>query len=178
METKMRNSRGSSALSFMDCQRLYTAARFKHTGKPVARNTWVVKIDDDTYGIKLHSTIVVRVHRSGIKTVYSGGWVTNTTRDRINTQGGLNLWSHKCQWYSKDTNGLSSRVEDGSQFDCGLLIVPALDQDLIIVARHLMPGHVRFEPALSEWLRKKYVVAEKMSPDERYLIVADAKIAA
>lgn len=165
-------------LSFGDCEVLWRQARNTSVGKPIARNTWVVRVDDDTFGVKLHSTVVVRVHRGGKKTVYSGGWLTQTTRARINRFGGLNVWPHRGVWYSRDVNELCSEVAEGAEFRDGVMVVPELDSSILRVARILLPSNVRYEPALSRQLRKQYERVLAMPEEQRYLVVADAMIAA
>jgi hypothetical protein len=58
-------------------------AKDKHHGRPIANNTRVHFVDDDTIGIKLHATDVVLFHRDGKIELNSGGWTTVTTKDRI-----------------------------------------------------------------------------------------------
>ena len=53
------------------------------TDRPIENNTRVVRRDDD-YAIKLHDTDVVTFHRDGSVTLDSGGWLTVTTKDRMN----------------------------------------------------------------------------------------------
>ena len=52
--------------------------------RKLGNNTYAERIDTDTIGIKLRSTFVVTLYRGGSVKLDSGGWHTNTTKDRIN----------------------------------------------------------------------------------------------
>lgn len=53
--------------------------------RPIANNTILHRIDADTIAVRLHATDVVTYHRSGLFTIYGGGWNTPTTKDRISS---------------------------------------------------------------------------------------------
>ena len=50
---------------------------------PIENNTRIVTRDED-YAVRLHNTDVVTFHRDGSVTLDSGGWLTVTTKDRMN----------------------------------------------------------------------------------------------
>lgn len=75
-------------------------------------NTYLVKVDDDTLGVKLHNTIVVYIYKSGIYQYDTGGWQTNTTKDRINRYGPASVFSDNGIWHVG--NGI---YEDGVRLD-------------------------------------------------------------
>ncbi len=69
-------------------QQFAAAEQFLAAGKnknvrPVARNTRLRRIDEDTIALIFHSTAVVTYHRDTSMTIYGGGWNTQTTRRRI-----------------------------------------------------------------------------------------------
>ena len=67
---------------YREAKALHDKARNKERGKPIARNTRVVKTAKG-YGIKLHNTVVVDIMPNNSFYVYSGNWHTMTTNDRI-----------------------------------------------------------------------------------------------
>lgn len=55
-------------------------------GKPslmLERNTYLHRLDPDTYAVRLHGTDIVRIHRNGKYTLHSGGYNTATTANRM-----------------------------------------------------------------------------------------------
>ena len=74
---------------------------------PIAHNTELVPLDDDVIGVRLHSTIVVEMHRDGTFVLDSGGWRTTTTKDRINrfTPPSVRVWQHDHEWVVADRYG-------------------------------------------------------------------------
>jgi hypothetical protein len=69
------------------------------SSRPIANNTRVERIDAETIGIKLHDTYVVKIHSDGSFQLYSGGWYTVTTKDRINTYAPARVASDRGRWY-------------------------------------------------------------------------------
>jgi len=67
--------------------------------KKLENNTYLVRVDDKTLGVKLHNTIVVYIHRSGNYTLDTGGWRTVTTKDRINRYSPARLHQNNNIWY-------------------------------------------------------------------------------
>ncbi len=53
------------------------------------------------YAVRLHNTRIVTYHRNGRVVLDSGGWMTLTTRERMNTFGpaGWRVWQNKGIWY-------------------------------------------------------------------------------
>lgn len=51
--------------------------------RPIANNTRLRRIDDDTIAVVFHETAVVTYHRDGMMTVFGGGWNSMSTRRRI-----------------------------------------------------------------------------------------------
>lgn len=67
--------------------------------KKLENNTYLVRVDDKTFGVKLHNTIVVYIHQNGRFTLDTGGWRTNTTKDRINRYGPASVHQNNNIWY-------------------------------------------------------------------------------
>lgn len=70
----------------------------------LANNTRGVRNDDDSIGVVLHQTEVLRFHPDGTVTINTGGWATATTKDRINAflPAPLQVVSDKGQWYVRN----------------------------------------------------------------------------
>jgi hypothetical protein len=49
--------------------------------------TWLIKIDEDTLGIKLQKTVIIYIFRSGIYQYDTGGWKDRLTLERLNKYG-------------------------------------------------------------------------------------------
>jgi hypothetical protein len=71
--------------------------------RPIENNTRVVKRGDD-YAVELHGTDVVTLHKDGSVTLDSGGWLTVTTKDRMNRYIGsrARIGSDRGVWYVYD----------------------------------------------------------------------------
>ena len=67
--------------------------------KKLENNTYLVKVDDDTLGVKVHNTIVVYIYKSGNYGLDTGGWRTSLTKDRINSYSPARLHSDNNIWY-------------------------------------------------------------------------------
>ena len=80
--------------------------------KKLENNTYLVKVDAETLGVKLHNTIVVYIFKSGNYQYDTGGWRTVTTKDRINRYGPARVHQENNIWYIG--NGV---FEDGVRLD-------------------------------------------------------------
>lgn len=69
--------------------------------RKVANNTYLERRPGGDIAVRLHATDVVTFHADGTATVNSGGWLTVTTKARINDYlpGGIVLTSTKGRWY-------------------------------------------------------------------------------
>lgn len=67
-------------------------ARRKGKSRPVANNTYLVRTDEDTVQLVFHNTAIVTYHRDGSQYLFTGGWWTVTTKERINTYSAINAW--------------------------------------------------------------------------------------
>ncbi len=93
--------------------------------RKVANNTYAERRGDDI-AIRLHATDVVTFHRDGTITLNTGGWVTVTTKARINDYlpGGLALRSVKGRWYLHYfADGFETPYADGIRIDLDTLTV-------------------------------------------------------
>jgi hypothetical protein len=106
-------------MTFNEAYNLYMSARDKNVGKPVANNTRIVKVDENTLGVKLHNTVVVQIHNDGTYTLNNGGYLTKTTKDRINEYSPARLYQKKFEWYLGDNGKYSNGIRiDASGKPC------------------------------------------------------------
>ena len=94
----------SDPTSWLACD---TRLRHKTSRNPVssrkiANNTWLQRRDNGDIAVKLHATDVVIFHHpngpdGGRLSIFTGGWNTITTRDRINRvlPGQVSVFTHK-----------------------------------------------------------------------------------
>jgi len=70
-------------------------------GRKVANNTYLERREGGDIAVRLHSTDVVTFHADGTITLDSGGWLTVTTKARMNDYlpGGIVLSSLKGRWF-------------------------------------------------------------------------------
>jgi hypothetical protein len=65
---------------------------------PIDNNTRVIRHIGHV-AIKLHNTEIVTYYKSGWIELNSGGWLTVTTKDRMNTYSPIRVWANKRVWY-------------------------------------------------------------------------------
>ena len=110
------------------------------TSRPIANNTRVVRLDEDRIGIRLHDTDVVVFNRDGSATLDSGGWLTVTTKDRMNGFLGdrARVYSKRGKWFVFTKDGGTFDWNGGVRYFDGITIAadgtilnppdPALEQ--------------------------------------------------
>lgn len=87
----------------------------RKTDRPIENNTRVVRLSDERIAIRLHDTDVVIFDKDGSVELNSGGWLTVTTKARMNEFLGErgNVWSERGKWYVGHWNGNKTRFFDG-----------------------------------------------------------------
>jgi hypothetical protein len=102
-------------------------ATAKGDSKPLQNNTrlfWRA----EGFAIRLHSTDVVLIRPDNTYVLNSGGWQTNTTKDRINYYSPARLWQRKGEWYlSQGSDSDPIPFVDGIIIDDGGLVVGEYD---------------------------------------------------
>ena len=85
--------------------RAYADAAARLTGRcaqrrKIANNTWLERRGEDI-AIRLHQTDIVTLHPNGHATLDTGGWLTVTTKSRMNDAlpGGVRIASDRGRWY-------------------------------------------------------------------------------
>lgn len=69
--------------------------------RKVGNNTYAEILHDNSVGILLHSTYVVKIHPDDTYTLQTGGWQTVTTKDRINQYSPVRVYQRKYEWFVK-----------------------------------------------------------------------------
>ena len=72
--------------------------------RKVGNNTYAEILHDNSVGIMLHSTYVVKIHEDNTYTLQTGGWQTVTTKDRINQYSPVRVYQRKYEWFVKINN--------------------------------------------------------------------------
>ena len=67
--------------------------------RKVGNNTYAEILHDGSVGITLHSTCVVRIHADGTYKLSNGGWLTSTTKDRINQYSPCRVFQKNFEWF-------------------------------------------------------------------------------
>ncbi len=88
---------------------MFPRCRDKSKGLLLENNTRLVQCGD-SYGIKLHQTVVVEIHSNNTFTLNTGGWFTVTTTARINSYSPAYISQSKGVWYLKDGTAFSDSV--------------------------------------------------------------------
>lgn len=71
----------------------------KRDSKKLGNNTYLVR-QGNSFGVRLHNTIVVTIHPDNTYTLNSGGWRTVTTKARINEYCPVRVYQNKQNWYA------------------------------------------------------------------------------
>ena len=69
--------------------------------RKIGNNTYAEILHDNSVGIMLHSTYVVKIHPDNTYTLQTGGWQTLTTKDRINQYSPVRVYQRKYEWFVK-----------------------------------------------------------------------------
>ena len=107
--------------SWLEAHKLWNESRKRKLGN----NTYLVECMPDSesgkpiYGIKLHQTVVVRYYPNGMLALDSGGWLTVTTKQRMNafTPHSVHIHQKNREWF------VCSPDYDGGFYD-GLTVSP------------------------------------------------------
>ncbi|MDQ1584560.1 MAG: hypothetical protein QOF36_2614 [Microbacteriaceae bacterium] len=85
-------------MDYEEAARLHAKAKRPDAGKPIARNTRIMRLDghdpsDTAYAIRFHATNVVTFYPDGMLTFYTGGWETISTADRMSMASGVRAFA-------------------------------------------------------------------------------------
>jgi hypothetical protein len=84
--------------------------------KKIANNTCLVRLEDGTIAVRLHSTDVVVLHADGAYTLQSGGFKNATTKARLNRFSPAKVFQQAYRWYigSKENEFRDGMIVDAS----------------------------------------------------------------
>lgn len=88
--------------------------RFNAKAVKLANNTYL-KQNGAAFEVILHRTAIVVIFPNGAYQLETGGWVTVTTKDRINRYAPVRIYQRKHQWY----------LENGQPFQDGMVVKAA-----------------------------------------------------
>lgn len=97
----------------MDYAELVSLVRGKNnrTKRKIDNNTTAYIEYDGSVSVELHSTKVVVLYPNGLVKLQSGGWMTPTTKDRMNRYSPVRVTQRKGEWY------VNIRCSDGCRND-------------------------------------------------------------
>ena len=107
-------------LTWEKAEELYSRAKDKEKGKPIANNTILVKVDDSTFGVRLYSTYVVLIHKDGTYTLDSGGYKKKTTKERINEFSPVYVHQKDYNWFVGEEhffNGMKLKKNENGEWE-------------------------------------------------------------
>jgi hypothetical protein len=71
----------------------------KRSFRKIGNNTIGRILDDSSVGIMLYDTYVVKIHPDDSYTLNSGGFYSNTTKNRINDYSPIKVFQNKGDWF-------------------------------------------------------------------------------
>ena len=83
--------------------------------RKVNNNTHLERTDNDTVGVVLHGTCVVKFNRNGSVILNAGGWQTKTTMRRINDYSPMRVKQRDFAWYLTDGREFENGIDVGTQ---------------------------------------------------------------
>lgn len=93
--------------------------------KKIGNNTFLVRLEPNVLGIRLHSTYIIEIDPTDIMKLKTKGWWSRTTKDRLNQFlgcRGVGIYQKNNNWFIKGLNGVF-------QFDDGIMVTA--DGDII-----------------------------------------------
>lgn len=73
--------------------------------RKVGNNTYLVRLSADSIGVRHQRTVVVTINKDGTYILYTGGWKTVTTKERMNTYSPVGVYQKKREWYVSTSKG-------------------------------------------------------------------------
>jgi hypothetical protein len=86
-------------MRYIELENQLNTARNQNKGKPVGRNTRLFRREDGAISIRLYDTDIVVVNKDNSLELYTGGFRTHTTKERINRFIPCTLFQKNHQWY-------------------------------------------------------------------------------
>ncbi len=86
--------------------------------RTIGHNTAIRRVGPTTIAARYHDTDVVLYHEDGRVTFSTGGWMSTTTKVRLNALSACSIWSEgDGDWAIMGPTGDSARFEDGVTLD-------------------------------------------------------------
>lgn len=108
-------------LDFQRCQEIIAVQQKRNLDKKrLGNNTYLRKLDEDTFAISLHQTDVIVTLKQNGETIYrlnSGGYQTVTTKDRLNTYSPARIYQKRGVWYVNEDFYATDGKNDVLYFD-------------------------------------------------------------
>ena len=110
--------------------------------KKVGNNSYLKKLDDGRIGYLLHNTYIAKFGKGDV-TLDSGGWLTHTTKDRMNQALAMvtpyGISQEKGNWYIVKNDGNWSKIApyyDGMKISYSKELVPTLKGEKELAKRN------------------------------------------
>jgi hypothetical protein len=120
--------------------------------KIIGCNTLELEYDNGNRAIRYHNTDVITMLPNGDTVLDSGGWLTYTTKERLNRR--YKVWSKNSVWYIEEpATGNTLHFFDGITFDgCGKVKgeVKVIDEEKIKATKARIRNYVRLADRLKE----------------------------
>lgn len=101
-------------ITYNDCVNM----SLKGFRRKLCNNTYLERIDDETFGVLYHRTYVVKIHKDGTYTLNNGGWETSTTKERMNAYSPVSIYQKNFIWYVGNSNLYEKTIfVNGMRFD-------------------------------------------------------------
>ena len=78
----------------------------------LCHETWLEYVDTNCIGIRYHKTYVVKMYPDGTYELNNGGYLTKTTKERINEYAPISLYQKNFCWY----------YGNGQEFSNGMVV--------------------------------------------------------
>lgn len=87
--------------TYQELDEFISKGRHPRDGRTLQNNTQAVRLSGGAIAVRLHSTDVLTFNQDGTVVLDSGGWLTYTTKDRINTYlpRDWSLYQERGSWY-------------------------------------------------------------------------------
>lgn len=70
--------------------------------RKLENNTYLVMLNPNQIAVKLHNTYVVIINSNNTYQLYTGGFKTTTTKDRLNKYSPIKIYQKDYVWYFDD----------------------------------------------------------------------------
>jgi len=81
----------------------------------IGHNTYLERLENGTLGVRLHRTYIVKFNASGSVELFTGGWRTITTKERMNRYlpAGHSVYQRANVWRITGPDGVEQDFQEG-----------------------------------------------------------------